>query len=66
MAIEINNRSKYVIPAQAGIQSLSPTQSGFLLPQESVMLITISTTKNENIISHNGVYNPVRGELVEP
>ena len=34
IAIETDKRSKYVIPAQAGIQSLSLTWSGFLLPQE--------------------------------
>ncbi len=30
-----------------------PYLRGFLLPQESAMLIAISTTKNENIISHD-------------
>ena len=36
-----------------GRNNLTPLVMPFLRKQESAMLIAISTTKNENIISHN-------------
>jgi hypothetical protein len=36
-----------------------------LLPRRNGKDAPTITTEDENIISHNGVYNPVRGELVE-